>query len=434
MVTVGLAREAHRRGLSVQTFKKGPDYIDPLWLRAASGNGCYNLDPWLQQQDELQATFQRHTAAGTLALVEGTMGLHDGLQSDGSDCNAAIAKLLDLQVVLVVDCRGMHRTIAALVNGIQQFDTDVSFAGVILNRVRSTRHGSKVRVALNDHCDIKVLGELPDCADLGIAEKQLGLVPAPEFGRTEQHVEAVADLVASHCDLPVLFDQVLPAQSGGSTVSSASLSASERALRIGIAKDEAFHFYYQDDLDAFEKRGAELLEISPMRDTLPGDLDGLIIGGGFPERYAADLHKNKTFRHQLRTAIGDGLAVHAECAGLMYLCRSLLLDDSTFDMVGVFAADVKMNEKPLGRGYMKLRRLTDNRGIAAHEFHHSSVEFDQAAQFTYAIERGYGIDGEYDGICAGNAHASFAHFRHTRASPWIDTFLHRVKMAAGVPD
>lgn len=427
LVSVGLASEASRQSLAIQTFKKGPDYIDPLWLAAASGKPCFNLDPWVQQTDELLDAYRQRMNPGSFSLVEGTMGLHDGLQNDGSDSNAAIAKLLDLQVLLVIDCRGMHRTIAALVNGLQQFDTSVRFAGVILNRIRSSRHGGKITMAIGEHTDLPVLGEIPESDAVHIAEKQLGLVPAPEFDNSQACIESIGSLVREHCDLPALFNDVAPAE----PVSMSPLSVKNTSLRIGIAKDEAFHFYYQDDLEVFRDRGVKLIEVSPLRSEFPADLDGLIIGGGFPERFAEALADNKKFRHSLRMAIESGLPVHAECAGLMYLCRTLIVNHESFSMVGIFDATVTMQKKPVGRGYVTLRRFADDRQIAAHEFHHSSVQFaDQ--QFAYAVERGYGIDGQHDGVCRYNAHASYAHFRHTAQLPWVDEFISRVQNASSL--
>ncbi len=426
LVSIGLAHEAYRQNLAIQTFKKGPDYIDPLWLARASGKPCYNLDPWVQHTDELINTYHQRMTPDTFGLVEGTMGLHDGLHSDGSDSNAAIARLLKLPVLLVVDCRGMHRTIAALVNGLQQFDSQVGFAGVILNRIRSTRHGGKIRSAMVEHTNLPVLGEIPECEEIHIAEKQLGLVPAPQFDNCAQCIETIANLVSDHCDLQALFNGV-----GKSPVQTARIQENPSSLKIGIARDEAFHFYYQDDLEIFRKRGVELIEVSPLHGELPQGLDGLIIGGGFPERYASQLSANQLFRAALQRAIEAGLPVHAECAGLMYLCRSLVADDRDFPMVGTFNASVTMQKKPVGRGYVRLRRLADDRQFAAHEFHHSKAVFDDEP-FAYAVERGYGINGEHDGVCRFNVQASYAHFRHTRQSPWIDDFLSRIGNATAL--
>lgn len=435
LVSIGLARAAKRRGLAIQPFKKGPDYIDPLWLAAASGVGCYNLDPYIQQNDELLATFHDHTNEQSLALVEGTMGLHDGLQTDGSDSNAAIARALGLPVILVVDCRGMHRTVAALINGIQQFDPTIQFAGVMLNRIRSSRHEEKIRSAMETYCDTSVLGVIPETRQIHIDEKQLGLVPAPDFDHVAQCIDHIADLITQNSDLDSMFGNFSPSLSNKPVSPIVSLAAApdqsqhNSRLKIGLARDEAFHFYYQDDLDNLRDRGVELIEVSPIHDDFPSDLDAFIIGGGFPERHARALADNKAFRQALLTHIDNGLVVHAECAGLMYLCRSLKLDDGDFDMVGAVAGDVSLHKKPLGRGYVQLHRRDEHQLIAAHEFHHSTIDFDSSQKYTYKVARGYGIDGENDGVQCNNAHASYAHFRHSRGSPWIDWFMQRIQHA-----
>ena len=249
--SIGLARAAKRRELSVQTFKKGPDFIDPLWLASASGASCYNLDPYIQQHNQWHSTFSNNMESYSLALVEGTMGLHDGLQSDGSDSNANVARALNLPVILVVDCRGMHRTVAALVNGILQFDTGVRFAGVVINRVRSSRHEGKIQSALQQYTDTALLGAIPETGDVHIDEKQLGLTPVIECAHTAACIDNAADLVAESCDLDNLFlnfricKKAAPVnkstrkdQSGES-----QLTARRNRVKIGIARDDAFHFY-----------------------------------------------------------------------------------------------------------------------------------------------------------------------------------------------
>jgi len=335
MLSLGLARAARQRSLVVQTFKKGPDYIDPLWLSAASDRPCFNLDPYLQSDAELAATFDSHLAEAAVVLVEGTMGLHDGLHSDGSDSNAAIAKRLRLPTLLIVDCRGMHRTVAALVNGVCAFDPALNIAGVVLNRVRSSRHGEKLERAIREHTDVTLHGMLPETPSIQISEQELGLLPAPEHSSCGNSVDRVACLLSDHCDLDSLFQ----APSIVATIASvktltAPTPTQSTGITIGIARDAAFHFYYQDDLDTLRERGVTLLSISPLQDDFPTHLDGLIIGGGFPERYANELAANVGFRDGLRQAIADGLAVHAECAGLMYLCRTIKQGESVYPMVG----------------------------------------------------------------------------------------------------
>ncbi len=429
--SIGLARAAKRRQLAVQTFKKGPDFIDPLWLASASGSGCYNLDPYIQRDNQWQDTFSNNVQNYSLALVEGTMGLHDGLQSDGSDSNANVAKALNLPVILVVDCRGMHRTVAALVNGILKFDTKVRFAGVVLNRVRSSRHEDKIQTALQQHTDATVLGAIPECVDVHVDEKQLGLTPVTECARTNSSIENAADLVTKSCDLDNLFTDFSAAPVNGSMhkamPAESRISVKREHLKIGIARDDAFHFYYQDDLDLLKSRGVELIEVSPLNGVFPDNLDGLIIGGGFPERHAKMLADNQQFIDGLRRSIKSGLSVHAECAGLMYLCKRLVLAHGSFDMVGAIAGEVQMCDKPQGRGYMKLQQRDGDTEIRAHEFHHSKITFEKPPEFIFSVLRGHGIDGDYDGIQCNNVQASFAHFRQTKEHRWIDRFIARVQ-------
>ncbi len=434
MISIGMAAMAHHREIKTQTFKKGPDFIDPLWLGKASGRPCYNLDPHQQTTKEITSLFTRHAACAQLSLVEGTMGLHDGLQEDGSDSNASIAKLLALPVILVVDCRGMHRTVAAIINGIKQFDEDLSFAGIILNRVKTARHGNKISKAIDQYSDFTILGELPDTRDISIKEHNLGLRPTADVENSAAVVESIRNLLESRCDLGALFDtskqshprtQPIPAP----VAETKTPVIDSTPLKIGIAKDEAFHFYYQDDLDYFASAGVQLVELSPMHDVLPENLDGLLLGGGFPERHAQALSENKTFIDALHNSVKSGLPVHAECGGLMYMCSSLITqDEQSWPMVDLIKANVRMCVKPVGRGYMKLVSLQgDQEPFWAHEFHHSEIEFDYEPEYVYRVTRGHGIDGEHDGVKVYNVIASYAHFRQTEATPWIDMFLSRVR-------
>lgn len=454
-VSVGLARAAYNRGINVQAYKKGPDYIDPQWLALASKQACYNLDPHLQTPTEYARTFSQNLKQGHFALVEGAHGLHDGLMEDGSDSNAEIAKRLGLPVVLTFDCRGMNRTLAALVNGLQAFDTDVAYAGIVLNRVKSDRHLRKVEAVLKQYTDFTVLGALPESANLSLAEKELGLVPALECKNSEAVVENAAKLLEQHCDLNALFDssqeqeQVIkefnvaehePA-SLNKQHSNLKPSQSQYPLRIGLAQDEAFHFYYQDDMDELRSRGVEIVPVSPIHDPFPTNLDGLIMGGGFPERFVEALSSNVQFRQGLQSAVSQGLAVHAECAGLMYLCRSIHHNGTQYPMSDCLNADVELLDRPVGRGYMRLKTCnpikvrrpsesnvaqTHDPILGAHEFHHSRVVFDAIPDFIYHVERGFGIDGKHDGVRMNNVHATYAHFRHTANTPWVDWLLERI--------
>ncbi|MBX2883378.1 MAG: cobyrinate a,c-diamide synthase [Granulosicoccus sp.] len=429
IVTVGLAAAARQKQIAVQTFKKGPDYIDPRWLAAASRQPCYNLDLHQQNHEEIVSSYRHHAQSSQLCLVEGTMGLHDGIATDGSDSNAAIARLLDLPVLLAVDCRGMHRTVAALLKGIEQFDPELRFAGVILNRIRSDRHAQKIEQAIAAHTDMRLLGILPDREDLAIAEQELGLTPTLEDSHAGARIDVISDVVQEYIDLDALFPPVIKATQIQRPVAVASTPARVPAkLRIGLAHDEAFHFYYQDDLDYFASLGVELVRCSPCKDAFPTGLDGLWIGGGFPERHVEKLSGNKAFYSALHQEIEAGLPVHAECGGLMYLCRSIQVENKRWPMCGVIEADVSLSDRPVGRGYMQLTTETDHEmAIFAHEFHHSSITFDSPPDYTYRVTRGHGVDGQHDGVAVHNVIAGFAHFRQSQKTPWIDWFLSRIQ-------
>ena len=435
MLSMGLARVAVRRAVGVQTCKKGPDFIDPVWVNTASFKPCYNLDPYLQSDDQLQRTYTAHT--NDAVFVEGTMGLHDGLSVDGSDSNAAIAKQLGLPVLLVIDCGGMHRTIASLVNGIVQFDPELTFSGLILNRIRSDRHAGKIERAITEYCDVGVLGVIPECADLQLDERELGLVPAPDYPLANDHIDFVADTLAASCNLDALFQRNASrdtAESLKNVVVCEGAAASTCSLTIGIAQDEAFHFYYEDDLDTLRARGVQLVPFSPLHDPFPANVDGVLIGGGFPERHAAALSENTSCRKGLASAIANGLPVRAECGGLMYVCQSISVDNVVWPMTGAINGAVTMQPTPRGRGYMKLAFSSSHsmasecaNTLTAHEFHHSAITFDTPPEFAYQVTRGYGVDGKHDGVCVNNVIASYAHFRHTDSTPWIDWFLGSVQ-------
>jgi len=443
MLSMGLARAISRRNISVQTFKKGPDYIDPLWLKAASYNPCYNLDPYLQSDKELLQTYCTHL--DEMMLVEGTMGLHDGLALDGSDSNGAIAKALDLPVLLVIDCRGMHRTIASLINGIVEFDPDISFSGVVLNNIRSARHSSKIESAIDEYCDVKIVGVIPEVLELRVDERELGLVPAPEHPTANEHIDKVANLIEASCDLTTLC-QHNSARQAHWPIENKHVDKKIKAgdsLRIAIAQDEAFHFYYEDDLEMLRVRGVCLIPFSPLRDPFPLDIDGVLIGGGFPERYGVALSANQRCRSGLADAIASGLPVRAECGGLMYLCQSIEIDNVIWPMVAAIDGAVTMHRAAQGRGYMNLTHnpshahmdahSTDAQGtdtpktLPAHEFHHSQISFQTPPNYAYQVTRGHGVDSQHDGVCVYNVVASYAHFRHTEATPWIDWFLNAIQ-------
>lgn len=436
IVSVGLCAALRARGLAVQPFKKGPDFIDPLWLSAAAGRDCQNLDFHTMDRDEVTATFVRHASRADVSIIEGTKGLFDGVSLDGSDCNAALAELLDSPVVLVIDTRGMTRGVAPMVLGYQGFGEGIRIAGVILNQVGGSRHEGKLRAALEHYTDVPVLGAIGKSPELTIEERHIGLVPAHEHRAAAAVVARIGEQVADQVDL----DRVLAAAGSQSSLSRFPGRDPERAaghadLRLGIARDAAFGFYYPGDLEALRAGGAELLPIDTLRDRALPELDGLFLGGGFPEMHMGDLEANAELRGAIREAIGAGLPVYAECGGLMYLSRRILWGERRASMVGAIDADVVMRDRPQGRGYVVLEETglgpwpgAREARIHAHEFHHSElVNCGAEVRFAYRVLRGHGVDGSHDGIVHHNVLASYAHLRDTAANRWTARFLDFVR-------
>ena len=437
-ITIGLCAALRARGLVVQPFKKGPDYIDPLWLSAASGRACRNLDPWLSDAAELAGCLVRNAAGADIAIVEGNKGLYDGLALDGSNSNAALAKTLSLPVVLVIDARGMTRGIAPLILGYQAFDREVTIAGIVLNNLGGTRHESKLRQVIEHYTEVPVLGAVQFEPRLAIPERHLGLKPSNETDDAVRQIAAIGQIVASSVDLDAVVRVAAAAPRLAAPVTLAPAAPMPPdPVRIGIVRDRAFGFYYADDLDALAAAGALLVPIDALHDPKLPPIDGLFIGGGFPEMLAGELEANQPLQRALKAAIDAGLPAYAECGGLMYLARSLVVGGHSYRMVGAIPGDVVMHDRPVGRGYVELERtqlfpwpaVGDSPSrVRAHEFHYSSLENLPAdTRYAYAVRRGHGVDGRHDGIVAGNVLASYAHLRSTGRNDWAVRFVAHVR-------
>ena len=440
-VSIGLCAALRARDLVVQPFKKGPDYIDPMWLSLASGRACRNLDFYLMQRDEITELYQKFSADADVSLIEGNKGLYDGLDLDGSNSNSALARLLNVPVVLVIDARGMTRGIAPLILGYQAFDKEINIAGVILNHLGGARHESKLRAVVEHYTAVPVLGAVPHDSALEIEERHLGLMPSNESKMAEQLVSKLAETIRAQVDLDRLLEignkTKTPKHTFPATKKIPKATTPE-AIRIGIARDEAFGFYYADDIEALEAAGAELVPIDTLRDEVLPKLDGLFIGGGFPELAMGALQANSKLRGHLRDAIEAGMPVYAECGGLMYLARSLTWKGKTCEMVGAIPGDVVMHDRPVGRGYARLEESGDSPWhqeddakhieIAAHEFHYSSLENLPAdTRFAYKVLRGHGVDGVHDGIIYKNLLASYTHLRSLKGYNWAARFVDWVR-------
>jgi len=437
-LSIGLTAALRERGMVVQTFKKGPDYIDPLWLSAASGRPCRNLDFFTMDRQEIDQVFACSMQGADIGLIEGNKGLYDGLDLDGSNSNAALARQLDSPVLLVIDARGMTRGIAPLILGYQAFEPEIRIAGVVLNKVGGSRHEAKLRRVIEHYTDVPVVGALHYAPELEIDERHLGLMPSNEADQARTKISRLGAAVSAQLDM----DQVLSLAAASPAAASCDLplqrpsQLSGDPVRIGYPRDRAFGFYYPGDLEKMVAAGAELIAFDALQDDRLPEVDGLFIGGGFPETQMAALESNTTLRDEIRRFIEAGGPVYAECGGLMYLCRSLTWGGKSSRMVGAIQADVVMHEKPQGRGYVRLREtgfspwaaVDGVNEIPAHEFHYSALEnLDGDLRFAYDVLRGTGVDGVHDGIVYKNLLASYTHLRDVGGNPWTRRFVEHVR-------
>ncbi|MDA8227110.1 MAG: hydrogenobyrinic acid a,c-diamide synthase (glutamine-hydrolyzing) [Desulfitobacterium hafniense] len=435
--TLGLLRALSRQGKSVQPFKKGPDYIDPSWHTAAAGRTCRNLDSFFMNKEEICRSLLDSSQEEGISIIEGAMGLFDGLDLEGSSSTAEIAKITKSPVLLVVDATRMTRSIAAMVMGYQNFDPDVKICGVILNKVARARHERLARESIEHFCKIPVVGAIPKDAMLTIPDRHLGLVTNGEMNENEELLDYLADVISKHVDLDRVCQlaEEAPELSIPQRINISSLPGymlkTNPKLRVGVIKDKSFSFYYPENLEALENLGAEIVIFSSIEDsTLPKDLDALYIGGGFPEVFAAEIEKNTTLRQEIRIAAENGLPIYAECGGLMYLGRTIKVNDSVYDMVGLLPFDTQMESKPQGHGYTIMEVSSGNAMfkpgtiIRGHEFHNSRIiNIASDVVYAYRVKRGHGFDGEHDGICYKNVVAAYNHIHASGCPEWAENFL-----------
>ncbi len=378
-VALGLMAALRLRGLKVAPFKVGPDFIDPGHHRRACGHASRNLDGWMLDRDTNHRIFARQAAAADVAVVEGVMGLFDGFDGRSeAGSTAQMAKWLGLPVLLVVDARRMARSAAALVQGFERFDPGVVFAGVLFNRVGGARHLDHLRQALEGCVAMPCLGALGRDDGIAMPERHLGLVTDEDRPLDEQALSRLARAVAAGCDLDALLDGLSPL--AGLEVG-APHAAVQATVRIGVARDRAFCFYYPENIELLEANGARIVPFSPLGDPhLPADLDGLYFGGGYPELYAADLQRNRSLRRQVLAASRAGMPIYGECGGFMYLCRELEdAEQRRHEMTGCFPLATRMTPRLRSLGYREavLTRETlfggPGRRLRGHEFHYSEL-------------------------------------------------------------
>ncbi|ODH00765.1 cobyrinic acid a,c-diamide synthase [Nostoc sp. KVJ20] len=425
-VTLTLLASLRRRDRLVQSFKVGPDYIDPMFHRHVTGLPCRNLDPVLTSEAYVQQCFARHSQLSEYALIEGVMGLFDGIghgewgmghgqekQKTDFASTAHITRLLDLPVVLVIDCSRLSGSVAAIAHGYRSFDPRIKIAGVILNRVGSDRHLSLLKDSL-EPLQLPILGVLRRQDNITIPDRHLGLVPTAELPELNALINRLADLGDTCFNwqhlLPLLKSEPLPQPHHPPCPPLSS-------VRIAIARDRAFNFYYQDNLDLLQHLGAELVFWSPLEDAdIPKNVQGMYFGGGFPEVFAQQLAENTSVRDAVKTAILKGMPTVAECGGLMYLCEQIIdFEGKSWPMAGVLPTSAVMGGR-LTLGYRRAVALQDNLLVKAnttvygHEFHRSHLTLTPTQPLfetsRYDCEENMGCEGW--GLPA-NVHASYVH-------------------------
>ncbi len=419
-VTLGLLAALAHRGIKVQPFKCGPDFIDPTLHKMVTGRISRNLDLRMCGADFVKKCFNRHRSAADVALVEGVMGLFDG----GEASAAALAKTLGLPVILVVDSRSCAESMAAIVKGFEDFDPDVTLAGVILNQVGSPRHLELLQGAIQKHCHTPILGALPRDNDFNIPERHLGLSMGQESPLTTKQISHLAQTIIDHIDLNRLLEVCQINLPIGVTV----VRQQEKApkVRIGIAQDQAFCFYYQDNLDILIEQGTELVPFSPLHDqNLPPHLDALYLGGGYPELYAAGLTANNTMRQEIKEWSLKDKPIYAECGGFMYLSEGIIdLDGHQWDMTGIFPTMAHMKKRLSRLGYREALINSPCLWDAAskmygHEFHYSDI-----APMPLSISRVYTMpDGRQEGYQIRNTLASYLHLHFGRTPEAVKGFI-----------
>lgn len=455
LLSLGLGRALYRAGHNVIPFKKGPDYIDAAWLSLACGIQATNLDPFFMDSESLLALFTETIAREKIknrpiALLEGNRGFYDGLDESGSCSTSSLARTLQCPVVLCINCVKTTRTIAALIKGMENFEADINFCGVVLNKIGSTRHESALRKVIEANTDLKVLGALPRLESNPLPERHMGLASRGSSlaEKASLKIDKIAEIVSRCCDLDAIAcaaQQAPILRLNNRVCGDAPINTHQDHAKnqdkpvIGYVHDDALWFYYPENLRSLEEAGAKLqslslLDRSENNQSAWKKLDGLYLGGGFPEDFAEELAKSP-FLAQIAAYAKEGMPVYAECGGLMLLCGNLVLPSGSWPMSGVFAADVEWSSKPRGLGYVEARVLAENpffpRGmkLRGHEFHYSGCFWNGVApEFALKLVRGTGIAAKgcgrgMDGLVYKNVWGSYTHIFAPAVPAWAPNFV-----------
>ena len=427
-IVTGLLAYFHSKGYQVQPFKVGPDYIDPGFHAKAAGRDSYNLDTWMTPADRLVPTFSSLSDGADISIIEGVMGLYDG-GANGVSSTADIAKKLKAPVILVLDCKSVGYSIAATALGFREYDKDVHIAGVILNRLGSDRHEAMVREVM-EKIHMPVIGAFHRDDDLKTPERHLGLTPVTEI-ETQQLISHMGEAAGKWVDTEALL--TIAQNAPALDVPEETNLGEKQNVCIGVARDEAFSFYYPASLEALERRGATLVDFSPLKDQEIPDVDGLIFGGGFPEMFLHELENNTSMKASIQKAAADGMPIYAECGGLMYLCEKIQgFDEETYDMVGLVPGTCVMQKKLQRVGYVTGTALRDSiiakQGdtLKGHEFHFSTLECGDDFPWAYTLQGTRQKTGHIEGYAKDNVLASYLHLSFDGNPCAADCFMRKI--------
>ena len=424
------------KGYQVQSFKVGPDYIDPSHHTAVTGSPSINLDTFLTSQEAVVAAYSKYSSGKDIAVIEGVMGLFDGWESRSNQGSSAeVAAILGCPVILVIDVRGMARSAVAMAKGYVDFCEKTDVAGLILNNIGSQRHQQILQDAFADF-PVPVIGYISRNSEIQLKERHLGLIPSAEENQDDQRArQQIYQQVIAQLDMEGLLSIAKKGESHHA--SPKQYPASSKTIKLAIARDKAFNFYYHDGLALLEEKGAELLEFSPIADqALPKGISGIIIGGGFPELYLEELSANKSIQHELRTAHARGMPIYAECGGYMYLCRGIFsFSGAYYPMVNLIPADAKMEKKLVGLGYraghIQGSSVLGDAGspIKGHEFHYSDL-VNLADDYPWAFKLFNSRKNQWveEGFNQANLVASYLHLHWRGNEKLAESFLYNCSL------
>ncbi len=440
-ITIGLIALLKKKGLKVQSFKVGPDFIDTGYHTMIAGRPSRNLDGWMMSEDYVKESFYKNSGDADFAVIEGVMGLFDGVDEKGLEGSTGqIAKILNIPVILIVDAKAMAGSAGAVVYGFENYNKNVNIAGVIFNNVGSENHYRILKEAVEHRCKAEVLGYLPREKDIEMPSRHLGLVTAEDNPPSEKLIDKLAGIM----EISINIDKTLDISSINSNLSIFNIyikneeKEKKKKVTLAIAYDKAFSFYYQGNLDILTEYGAELKFFSPLNDkNLPSDIDGIYIGGGYPEIYAKELEANASLRGQIKKLADEGMFIYAECGGLMYLTEGIIdLEGNRHEMVGIFPASAKMLQKRKTLGYVSVEVIDDSilaqKGavIKGHEFHYSEIEMPDAIKRAYKVTKASTGDEWLEGYCYKNVLASYVHLHFGSNMEWAKNLFKKNMVTA----